>query len=111
MRLALALGKTREELLTGERRPLSQREFIDWMRYDAVEPFGDERADLRFALLTSNVAAMLGNKTRWQQFMPFMEKREQSAEALWAIFDAFGRTIDGQAEKGSVIKRPLDGAR
>ena len=35
---------------------LSSRQISEWMAYYAIEPFGEERADLRMAILASLIA-------------------------------------------------------
>lgn len=35
---------------------MSSKEFAEWMAYAQIEPFGDERADLRMAILASLIA-------------------------------------------------------
>jgi hypothetical protein len=114
MRLALALGKTRDELLTGEPGPLTQEEFLDWIEFYRLDPFGDQRQDLRFALLGANVGAMLGNKVKWQNLMPFPEEQEeqkQTADDVWNTLLRFGAFVGGQEKENRITKRPLDGAR
>lgn len=46
MKLALALGKTRRELLDS----IDSEEMTLWMAFERVDPFGQERADYREAL-------------------------------------------------------------
>lgn len=50
-RLALAMGRTKEELLL----TMSAKELTDWMAFSTIEPFGDERADLRTASIVQAV--------------------------------------------------------
>ena len=58
---------------------MSSREFSEWMAYYAIEPFGEERADLRQALTTSAVHNSIQAQTKrpkWtkpEDFMPFKE--------------------------------------
>lgn len=46
---------------------VDSREFASWMAYDRVDPFGEERADLRSAI----VAATLANIHRGKNAKPF----------------------------------------
>jgi hypothetical protein len=50
MKLALALGKTRRELLAS----LDSAELTFWMAFDRVDPFGQERGDLRAGMIAAN---------------------------------------------------------
>ena len=68
--------------------------YFDWIRYYKVEPFGEERADLRIGIMTANImaaisgiSAQLAGKTkgksyRAQDFMPFTETAAQKREPL-----------------------------
>jgi hypothetical protein len=50
--LSLALGKTVRELLAS----IDSAELTEWLAYDRIEPFGEERADLRTGMVCSTVA-------------------------------------------------------
>ena len=56
---------------------MSSREFSEWMAYYEMEPFGEERADLRQALTTTaivNVAQAQTKHPKWmkpEDYMPF----------------------------------------
>lgn len=75
-RLALALGRTVEEL----RATLSYREFQDWCLFYRIEPWGESRADLR----SGQLCATFANVHRREgsdpftpaDFMPYLEKPE-----------------------------------
>lgn len=63
---------------------MSSREFTEWMAYAALEPFGEERADLRSA----QIAALIANANRDPKKKPtpfkpaeFMLFRDQEKEA------------------------------
>jgi hypothetical protein len=66
--LALALGMTVSELLAR----MSAAELIEWQMFDAVEPIGEPRADLRAGILASLLwnANFKGIKTPFE-FMPY----------------------------------------
>jgi hypothetical protein len=53
MRLALALGRTVREL----ERSLSHAEWIEWIAYYGLDPWGDQRDDMRMARLVTAVLA------------------------------------------------------
>ena len=68
-------------------REIDAREFATWMAYARVEPFGEERADLRAGI----VAATIANANRGKgikafepaDFMPtFESKRKQTADEM-----------------------------
>lgn len=42
---------------------MSAREFTEWMAFDSLEPFGDQRADLRAGI----VAATVVNSNPWRK--------------------------------------------
>jgi hypothetical protein len=55
--LALALGKTKEEL-----RDMPRAEFVDWLAYDRIEPFGLARADMQAGIIASVIVNALSKK-------------------------------------------------
>lgn len=84
---------------------MSSAELSEWMAFYSIEPFGEERADLRQALTTSAVHnsiqahAKHPKWTKYQDFMPFSEDHQaapktadelrQSPEALLGKLLAF----------------------
>jgi len=71
--LALALGRTVAEL----EETMSSRELTEWIAYNAVQPFGDTRADLRSAIIASTVAnchRTSGTPFKVADFMPYEDK-------------------------------------
>ena len=87
-RLALALGMTVREMLTR----MSALELAEWQRYYDVEPFGEERADLRAAIVARVIAQSNGaRQAKLDDFMPRFEPREtrpQTAADQMAVFRA-----------------------
>lgn len=75
--LALTLGECNPDAMAA-RIPLPT--FYKWMDYAARKPFGDERADLRIAMMTSallNIQLAKGQRrTRPIDFMPFSKDRK-----------------------------------
>lgn len=61
---------------------ISSREFSEWMAYDRVEPFGDERADLRIGVLSSLTANIHRDKKKRSEayspldFMPVVRRNQ-----------------------------------
>ncbi len=45
-------------------RTLTAKQFLELRAYDEIEPFGEARTDLRFAILASVVAGSLGASSR-----------------------------------------------
>lgn len=72
---------------------MSSREFAEWRAFDQLDPFGQERGDLRNAILCQLIANALtvkGKKPSVDDFMPKFEKAhakqtdEQMHETLMA---------------------------
>ena len=81
-------------------REVSSRAFAEWMAFYQIEPFGEERADLRSAIIASVIAnANRDPKVQRQpftveDFMPQFdgerEKHRQTPEEQIAILRMFG---------------------
>lgn len=59
---------------------MSSRELSEWMAYYEIEPFGEERADIRQALTTSAVHNLHQAQTKnpqWTKFEDFMLYRNR----------------------------------
>lgn len=71
-RLCLELGYPHPDVLLSQ---ITSRQFGEWMAYYNVEPFGDNRADLRSGILAS-VFANIYRKKGAKQYTPadFMPK-------------------------------------
>lgn len=73
--LALALGKTKQELL----EQLDNQELIEWQAFYRINPFGLERQDLHAGIVASTVANVNRGKRKAfkvSEFMPrFLEKQ------------------------------------
>lgn len=75
---------------------MSHRELIEWMEFAELEPFGDQRADLRMAIETSALVRMWADPKKTKKitpamFMPFLDsepKQPKSPQDLSAKFDA-----------------------
>ena len=62
---------------------MSSRELTEWMAYYRLEPFGDERADLRNALLcTVMVNLWSKKKAKIQDYMLDFDKQPMTQEEL-----------------------------
>lgn len=69
---------------------LTARKIIDWIAYSRIEPFGEERGDVRIAQLCCLVANALRPKgrppARLEQFMPFRHVERQPLD--WRVMKA-----------------------
>ena len=97
--MALALGCTVGELLGR----ISSRELTEWMAYFELDPFGQERADLRSAIVASTVANTVRDpKKKQKPWLPrdFMPKFEQQREQTWqeqlAIVEMINAAMGGR---------------
>lgn len=93
------------------------RVFVRWQQYNEVEPFGEDRADLRAAIIAWTMATVMTDKKHrhkltLESFMPtFKQPRrtpqqtaEQEAEKLLAKVRAINAMLGG-----SVVKAGDDG--
>ena len=73
---------------------ISSRELSEWMAYYELEPWGEERADLRAGIIASAMANVWGAKTKPADFMPNFDNEEmrvESTELLRAKLEMFAR--------------------
>jgi len=67
---------------------MTSLEFSEWLAYAQLEPFGEERGDLRAAIVASVMANRWRGKnerpTTPMDFMPYAKKRQQSPEEIKA---------------------------
>lgn len=83
MKLASHLGKSLSWV-----ESLSEMEFRKWMAFYEIEPFGEERMDLRFALMTAHLISPYlpkGSKAMIKDYLLTFEKKEQSWKAMKKI--------------------------
>lgn len=96
--MALALGRTVEELLA----TTSQRELNEWAVFYGLDPWGDQRGDMRNALLCQMVSAACGGKAKLSDFMLFdrpRRKRRQTPEQMYAVARAFAQAHNRYVEQ------------
>lgn len=72
MRLALGLGKSLYEI----EHHLSSDEVDLWKEFYIESPFGEEREEMRNALLCSTTTNSMGNKTTIKDFMLFQKEEK-----------------------------------
>ncbi len=71
---------------------LSSRDFAELAALYRLDPWGEERADLRSGLAATAIAAGLGAKFELADFMPFAERgkpAEQTAEEIERLMEGF----------------------
>jgi hypothetical protein len=84
MFLALSLGMTLSEV----RERISAAELSAWFAYYRLEPWGEERADLRSAIVASNVANSNRDPRKRPEpyapadFMPFGKRNDDKPDAV-----------------------------
>lgn len=64
--LALRLGKTVEQLLD----EISSKELTQWFAYYSIEPFDDQRGDIRSAIVAATVANVAPRKKGGRSYHP-----------------------------------------
>ncbi len=76
---------------------ISSRDFAEWIAYSRMEPWGEERDDLRMGIIASTIANANRGKNQKpftpQMFMPqFEQETEEDAQArlMAAAFAALG---------------------
>ena len=91
----MALGKNIAEV-----EEFSSRDVAEWMAYASIEPFGEERADLRAGIIASVIANVNRDPKKRatpftpQDFMPFVEREsapDDMSRKLRATFAQFER--------------------
>lgn len=92
--------------------------FFEWMDYFEVEPFGEERGDLRTAIVAQVIAstnAKPGKRFKVTEFMPQFEKHEggarrppQTTEQMQATFMSFVEAQNKlmQGSKNNIPRKP-----
>ena len=78
---------------------LDSRELSEWMAYSSIEPIGEYRNDLRFAMLTCTVTNLfkgaVGHKGKASKLDDFLLKfdppKQQAANDMKAILRGLGR--------------------
>ncbi len=84
---------------------VSQPEFQSWLAYYSLEPFGEERADYRSAIIACTFANVMRTKTshssKVEDFMPkFGQKTEQNAKSMEKAFALFANLHNARIKKG-----------
>ena len=72
---------------------MSACEFAEWQAYDSIEPFGDERADLRQGVIGSLLANIYRDKKKRSRpfealdFMPIVRRNIEFNKAMKPVDD------------------------
>lgn len=78
---------------------MSSRELSEWIAFNAIQPFGETRADLRSAIIASTVAnchRTSGTPFKVADFMPYEEKhKNEPGDALKQLRAMFGGKRNG----------------
>lgn len=64
---------------------MTSAQFTEWMAFFRLEPFGEQRADLRMGITTANLMnALTGGKAhaKPQDFMPFRAQPKPDSQSL-----------------------------
>jgi len=86
-RLALALGKTVAEI-----EQIGSRELTEWIAYYGIDPFGNDREDLRMGIVASTMANTVARRGRAlvpKDFIPEFKKPAQTGEEIVATMNQF----------------------
>ncbi len=89
------MGKTRHEMLTQMPAP----ELLEWMAYASIEPIGETRMDMRFAVLACTIANLIksaagdkGKPSKPEDFMfTFDPPKQQSPQDMKAMLGIRGK--------------------
>ena len=83
---------------------IDSAELAEWMAYERIDPFGNERGDLRAGIIASTVAncsVAVRAKTKPGDFMPSFGRRvRQSVESIMANFKAYNDSINRRRAMG-----------
>ena len=84
---------------------ITSTEFAEWIAYSTLEPFGEERADLRSAI----VACLIANTNRGKNQRPYKEtdfmpkfgrKKQQTWQEMKARFNTFAALHNEKMKHG-----------
>lgn len=85
-------------------REIDSAEFSEWIAFNDIEPFGEERDDLRSAIVAATIANIFRGKGpahKVADFMPKFHKERseaQSPEYIWAVLSTLAQ-IHGDDSK------------
>lgn len=88
---------------------LSARQFDEWIAFYSIEPWGEERADLRAGIVASTVANVNRNPKQRSKpyspkdFMPVYDKppkKQQTMEEMLRVVEMMNTAFGGQDLRG-----------
>lgn len=90
------MGVSVEHLLEN----ISSKELTEWMVYYELEPFGEEREDLRMGIICSTIAnANRGKNSRAfkpQDFIPKFDKKRQTWQEQLQTVEVLNKLFKGE---------------
>lgn len=73
------------------------REFAEWLAFYRIDPFGEQRADLRNGILAALVANAMRRSgqqpAKPEDFMPFREVRKRTPEEAALMLKAYAQEL------------------
>lgn len=84
-------------------RRIDSAEFVEWLAYSRLEPFGEERDDLRAAMIACTVANSMRSRKRAYKVDDFMfdfDKPPQSKQNVANVFLNAMQSIHAQNQAG-----------
>lgn len=82
---------------------MSASEYLEWQEYYSLEPFGEERADLRAGIIASTIYNVNRGKNRAlkpEDFMPKFKTKKQSTKQLLKTVELLNVMFGGQDLRG-----------
>lgn len=83
-------------------REIDSREFAEWIAYDGIEPFGEDRGDLRAGIIAATIANANRGKNSSpfhpKDFMPDFERKhkQQTDEEMQAFMRSVTARLGGK---------------
>lgn len=86
------------------RREISATEFYEWQAYYELEPFGEERADLRAGIIAATIANVhRGKRSRPYKPSDFMPEYEPRKDKPWqemrAVMKSYAKAHNAHLEQ------------
>lgn len=79
---------------------MSALEFAEWQAYYRLEPFGEERADLRSAIVAKTIADVNtprgSPRAELADFMPVFDREPQTPDEQLALVEMVNRLFGGR---------------
>ena len=82
---------------------IPMRLFLEWVAYFHVEPFGEERDDLRTGILASTMANVMSTKGKSvpMDFMPFAKRPRHKMAGMIDTLRATAHANSGKVKKSN----------